>query len=127
MRRLRVLVVEDNALISTLIAVVLGDLGYETCGTAKTESEAIEAATRLLPDLMIVDVNLPLGNGVSAMDAILRQTAMPHIFMTGGSRRTVPANTTVLFKPFGVTSLTAALDSVVWQVAALGASAHPTS
>ncbi len=124
MRRLRVLVVEDNAVISALIADVLADLGYDVCGTAETELEAIEAAARLSPDLMIVDVHLPLGNGLSAMDAILRVTAMPHIFMTGDSRRTLPANATVLIKPFGAVGLTAALETIVWQLQALGGAAH---
>lgn len=119
MRRLRVLMVEDNAFVSALIAEVLAGLGYDVCGTAGTELDAIKAAARLSPDLMIVDVGLPLGDGVSAMDAILRSTAMPHIFMTGGSRRALPSDATVLSKPFGKAGLTAAFDSVVWQVAAL--------
>lgn len=84
MRRLRILLVEDNTVLRALIAEVLGDLGYDVCGVAGTEQGAIESAARLLPDIMIVDVMLPRGDGVSAMDAILRATDMPHIFMTGG-------------------------------------------
>lgn len=125
MRRLRILLVEDNTVLRALIAEVLGDLGYDVCGVAGTEQGAIESAARLLPDIMIVDVMLPRGDGVSAMDAILRATDMPHIFMTGGSRRTVPANATVLPKPFGPIGLIAALETVVWQVAALEGPTQP--
>jgi CheY-like chemotaxis protein len=124
MRRLRILVVEDNAFISTLIEEVLADLGYDVCGIAGTELGAIEAGARLVPDIMIVDVGLPHGSGVSAMDTILRLTDMPHIFMTGDYHRTVPADATVLLKPFGIIGLTVALESVVWQVAALEESTH---
>jgi DNA-binding response OmpR family regulator len=124
MRRLRILVVEDDAFISALIAEVLTDLGYEICGTAGTELAAIAAAVRLSPDIMIVDIGLPHGDGVSAMHEILRLTEMPHIFMTGGARRALPANATVLLKPFGLISLIAALESVVWQAMALEGSAH---
>ena len=125
MRRLRILLVEDDAVISALVADVLAGLGHDVCGTARTESEAIEAAARHAPDLMIVDAYLKVGSGVSAMTAILRRAAMPHIFMTGGPRQIIPPQATVLFKPFGAASLTAALDSVAEQIAALaGGSAH---
>ncbi len=121
MRRLRILLVEDDAVISALVAEVLAELGHDICGTARTELEAIDAAARHAPDLMIVDAYLKAGSGVSAMNAILRRTAMPHIFMTGGPRQIIPANATVLYKPFGRIGLTAALDSVARQIAALGA------
>src|ERR1700733_2158625 len=101
MRRLRILLVEDDAVISALVADVLGELGHDVCGTARTELEAIDAAARHAPDLMIVDAYLQVGTGVSAMNAILRRTAMPHIFMTGGSRQITPPQAAVLYKPFG--------------------------
>ena len=51
------------------------------------------------------------------MSTIHRRTAMPHIFMTGGSRHTIPKDSIVLHKPFGTAELTKALDCVVWQIA----------
>ena len=66
---------------------------------------------------MIVDAYLKPGSGVSAMDTILRRTAMPHIFMTGGHRQVVPPHATVLHKPFGMAGLTVALESVAGQFA----------
>ncbi len=117
MRRLRILLIEDDAVLSMVLAELLAALGHEVCGTAGTESEAIAAAARHAPDLMIVDANLQAGSGVSAMNAILRITAMPHIFMTGGSRLSIPANATMLHKPFGTEGLKAALDKVAWQIA----------
>lgn len=113
------MLVEDDAVISALIADLLAELGHDVCGTARTELEAIDAAARHAPDLMIVDAYLRVGNGVSAMDAILRRTAMPHIFMTGGSRQIIPPQATVLHKPFGTAGLTAALAGIAGQIAAL--------
>ncbi len=125
MRRLRILLVEDDAVISALVVDVLAELGHKVCGTARTELEAIDAAERHAPDLMIVDAYLQAGSGVSAMDAILLRIAMPHIFMTGGSRQIIPPKATVLYKPFGTVQLTAALQSVAGQIAALrGDPAH---
>jgi len=116
MRRLSILLVEDDASISALIVELLENVGHEVCATARTETEAVAAAERHSPDLMIVDATLRAGGGVSAMRTILRRTAMPHIFMTGGSRQSIPAGGTVLLKPFGVTGLMTALASVTWTI-----------
>ncbi len=117
-RWLRILLVEDDAVISALVAELLVDLEHGVCATVRTEAEAVEAAMRLAPDLMIVDVHLRVGSGVSAMEAILRRTAMPHIFMTGGARALIPARAIVLHKPFDTASLVAALDRVAAGAAA---------
>ena len=116
MRRLRILLVEDDAVISALVADVLAELGHEVCGTVRTEPQAIDAAARYAPDLMIVDAYLQGGSGVSAMDTILQRGAMPHIFITGGTRRIIPPQATVLYKPFGRASLAAALDRIAGQI-----------
>ncbi len=105
-------------MIGALITEVLLELGHDICGTAATESDAVDAAARLAPDLMILDVYLKAGDGISAMNTILQDTAMPHIFMTGDSRRVMSAGATVLHKPFGVAGLAAALDKVARQIAA---------
>lgn len=119
MKRLRILLVEDDVVISTLIIELLAEMGHDVCATARTELEAVAAAERHAPDLMIVDVVLHVGGGVAAMDAILRRSAMPHIFMTGGSRQSIPTGATVLYKPFGAAGLAAALVGVAWKIAAL--------
>lgn len=118
MRRLRILLVEDDGNISALIVELLANMGHDVCGIATTEGGAVVAAERLSPDLMIVDVVLSVGGGISAMATILRRTAMPHIFMTGGSRHGIPHNAAVLHKPFGMLVLTAALDGIASQIAA---------
>ncbi len=119
MTGLRIVLVEDNAQISALLAELLIALGRKVCVTATTEVEAVAAAARHGPDLMIVDAQLQAGSGISAMDTILRLTAMPHFFITGGARRIFPVGATVLLKPFGKVSLMAALDCVTGQSAVL--------
>ncbi len=132
MTGLRIVVVEDNAQISVPLAELLAALGHEVCATATTEVEAVAAAARHGPDLMIVDAHLQAGSGISAMETVLRLTAMPHFFITGGARRIFPSNATVLLKPFGKVSLMATLASVMGQSAALAsgkikAEPHPVA
>lgn len=121
MMPLRILLVEDDAVLSAVLAELLAECGHQVCGTATTEmaAVAVAAAGRHAPDLMIVDAHLQAGSGVSAMRTILRHSAMPHIYMTGGSRQSIPAGAVVLYKPFGKTGLVAALECGVLRSAAL--------
>lgn len=117
MRRLRILLVEDDAVVGALLAELLIGIGHDVCRIATTETEATAAAAQDAPDLMIVDVHLREGSGMAAMDTILRRGNMPHILMTGGSRLTTPTNALVLRKPFGITDLLTVLAGVAGQCA----------
>jgi CheY-like chemotaxis protein len=55
MKALRVLVVEDDVLIGMLFADALAAMGYDVCAIEATEADAVAAAARYKPDLMIVD------------------------------------------------------------------------
>jgi DNA-binding response OmpR family regulator len=72
MKALNVLVVEDDALIGMLFADVLAAMGHDVCAIEATEADAVAAAARYKPDLMIVDARLRDGSGVSAVEEILR-------------------------------------------------------
>ena len=87
MKALRVLVIEDDALIAMLLAELLAGMGHDVCATAATEAEAVIAATRYGPDLMIVDAGLGRGSGVSAVEEILRAGPVAHVFVSGDAER----------------------------------------
>jgi CheY-like chemotaxis protein len=82
MTALRVLVVEDDALIGALLAEMLEGMGHDVCAVEATEADAVTAAARCHPDLMIVDVRLGEGSGVAAVDAIHRTGPVPHVFVS---------------------------------------------
>jgi CheY-like chemotaxis protein len=83
MKALQILVVEDDSLIAMLLVETLVEMGHGVCGVETTESGAIAAALQCQPDLMIVDVQLIEGNGVSAVDQILGTGFVPHLFISG--------------------------------------------
>ena len=83
MTALRVLVVEDDALIGMLLAEMLAGMGHKVCGIEATEADAVSAAARHRPDLMIVDVQLGDGSGVDAVAEIHRSGPIPHVFVSG--------------------------------------------
>ena len=63
MSKQRVLIVEDDPFISTDVRQALTLAGYEVCGVAASEQEAIAAAKESHPDLAVVDVQLAPGDG----------------------------------------------------------------
>jgi DNA-binding response OmpR family regulator len=107
-----VLVVEDDALLGMLLAELLASMGHDVCATAATEAEALIAAIRYRPDLMIVDAGLGRASRVSAVEEILRAGPLAHVFVTGDAdrvRRRKP-DAIVVRKPFREAELANAID-----------------
>lgn len=101
-RALRVLVVEDNALIGMLYTELLEEMGHSLCAIVATETDAVATAARCKPDLMIVDATLGEGSGMSAVERILRAGFVPHVFVSGNatSVRQDRSDAIVMQKPF---------------------------
>jgi two-component system, response regulator PdtaR len=111
MKALRVLVIEDDALIAMLLSELLAGMGHDVCATAATETEAVSAAAGHRPDLMIVDAGLGCGSGVAAVEEILRAGRVAHVFVSGdaGSVRTRQPDAVVVRKPFREAELARAI------------------
>lgn len=112
MPALRILIVEDEALIGLLFADLLGSMGHNVCAVAANEIDAVAAAARYLPDLMIVDVRLGLGSGLAAVAEILRARFIPHVFVSGdpSAVHTLRPDAVTLQKPFFASDLTRAIQ-----------------
>jgi two-component system, response regulator PdtaR len=108
----RILVVEDDALIAMLLTEMLGDLGHAVCATVATEADAVAAARRYEPDLMIVDAGLARGSGVAAVKQILRLGPLAYVFITGDVERVraCEPGAIVVRKPFRQAELARAID-----------------
>ena len=109
---LRIVIVEDDALIGMDLADLLDVMGHEVCTIARTEAEAVAAAERFRPGLMIVDGNLDEGNGVSAMARILARRFVPHFYVTGDALRVqgLASDAIVVAKPFNLRGLTNGIE-----------------
>ena len=102
---LRILVVEDDSVIGFLLSEMLAEIGHEVCGVARTENEAVEAACRMKPDLMIVDASLAAGTGAGVMARVLSTGPMPHVFMSGLPAAPTLHGAVSLLKPFSQDAL----------------------
>ena len=115
MTALRVLVVEDDAMIGDLLAELLETWAIPSAPVAITQAEAVKAAARDKPDLMMVDVALGRGSGIVAMDEILRTGFVLHFFMSGNVAkvRAQRPDADVLEKPFQETQLKCAIEQAL--------------
>jgi CheY-like chemotaxis protein len=112
MKPLRILLVEDEILIAMLSTQVLEEMGHNVCATAATEADAVAAAARCHPDIMIVDARLRCGSGVSAVAKILLTRRVPHVFVSGdvsGVKALMP-DAVVIQKPFFAADLARAME-----------------
>ena len=84
-KNVRILVAEDEALIRMDLVEMLQEAGYEVVAQATNGEEAIALATEHKPDLAILDVKMPVLDGISAAEKII--SISPVLMLTAFSQR----------------------------------------
>jgi CheY-like chemotaxis protein len=106
---MRILVVEDEALILMQIEMMLEDAGYCVVGTAMTADEAIALVHQTRPELVLIDLRLGDGSsGVDVAHAVRDIGGITAAFMTANARALsddMEGATAVIAKPFTGTVL----------------------
>lgn len=77
----RILIVEDEEEIADLLAAYVEKAGFEV-GRARNVSDAIRDHARLRPDLVLLDIGLPGGDGLEVLTSIRRRFDTPIIMVT---------------------------------------------
>jgi two-component system, response regulator PdtaR len=106
------LIIEDNSIIAMLVEDELRELGFTSFDRAFTQTEAIAAATKQCPDLIIADDRLATGSGVEAVRIICATVSIPTVYTVGNDielRRALP-DTIIIGKPFGGAELRTAVE-----------------
>jgi CheY-like chemotaxis protein len=86
MKKLRILVVEDETILALDLAMCLSDLGHEVAATAVTGEEAVRKAKETKPDLVLMDITLDIEmDGIQAAEIINRTRKIPLIYVTAHS------------------------------------------
>ena len=97
----RILIVEDEFIVATDLAVRLADLGYEIAGHVDNGPEAIALAGQAKPDLILMDIRLKgTMDGITAAQEIRRQFHLPVVFLTAYAEDTTLQRAKVV-EPFG--------------------------
>jgi two-component system, response regulator PdtaR len=120
---LKVLVVEDEALIRMDLAEMLTEEGYVVAGEAGDGEQALELARRLHPDLVIMDIKMPKMDGITAATSIVEERIAPVVMLTAFSQRELIEQArdagamAYLVKPFARHELVPAIELAVSRFA----------
>jgi DNA-binding NarL/FixJ family response regulator len=83
---IRLLIVDDQPFFAdTVAAIALADGGIEVVGRAADGAEAVVQATALAPDVVVMDVEMPLMDGIQATRVLRRQGFAAPILLVSGS------------------------------------------
>jgi len=113
---LRIVVAEDEALIRLDLAEMLGELGYQVVGQASDGEQAVALVKEHRPDVVIMDVKMPVLDGISAAEAIGKDRIAPVIMLTAFSQKELVERArdagvmAYIVKPFTQADLAPAVD-----------------
>ena len=115
----RVLIIEDEPMISMDLAGIVQELGHEVAAVARTRDEAVDAASAEQPGLVLADIQLADGSsGIDAVRDILAGFSVPVIFITAFPQRLLtgerPEPTFLLTKPFDPRTVKAAISQALF-------------
>jgi response regulator NasT len=112
----RVLIAEDEALIRLDLKEMLEEEGYSVVAEVGDGAQAVERARELLPDLVILDIQMPELDGLAAAEQIASARIAPVIVLTAFSQRELVERArdagamAYLVKPFSKNDLVPAIE-----------------
>jgi AmiR/NasT family two-component response regulator len=115
--RVRIVVAEDEALIRMDLVEMLGEAGYEVVAQASDGAQAIELVKEHTPDLAILDVKMPILDGISAAEEII--ATCPVLMLTAFSQRELVDRArdagvmAYVLKPFTINDLVPAIEIAI--------------
>ena len=120
---LRIVVAEDEALIRLDLVEMLREEGYEVVGEAGDGESAVRLAEELRPDVVMLDVKMPVLDGISAAERIATQRIAPVVMLTAFAQRELVERArdagamAYLVKPFTQGDLVPAIELAVSRYA----------
>ena len=115
--RVRIIVAEDEALIRMDLVEMLGEAGYLVVAQASDGAEAITLVAEHKPDLAILDVKMPILDGISAAEEII--STCPVLMLTAFSQRELVDRArdagvmAYVLKPFTINDLVPAIEIAI--------------
>jgi two-component system, response regulator PdtaR len=125
--QLRVVIAEDEALIRMDLREMLEEEGYAVVAEAGDGESAVEQVAALRPDLAILDIKMPILDGISAAERIAAQRLAPVLILTAFSQRELVERArdagamAYVVKPFTKADLVPAVEMAVSRYAEIRA------
>ena len=124
------MIAEDEALIRMDLAEMLAEQGYEVVGEAAEGQAAVDLAREHRPDLVMMDVQMPGVDGITAASQIAAERIAPVVMLTAFSQRELVERArdagamAYLVKPFTQSDLVPAIEMAVSRFQELAALEH---
>jgi DNA-directed RNA polymerase specialized sigma24 family protein/CheY-like chemotaxis protein len=114
----RVLIIEDEPIISLDLQSIVREMGHSVAAIATTRDEAVHAARRTGPGLVLADIKLADGSsGIDAVRQILTELEVPIVFITAYPERLLtgerPEPTFLVTKPFAPETVRVAVSQAL--------------
>jgi two-component system chemotaxis response regulator CheB len=80
---MRIVLVDDSMLVRGMVKTMLESLGgYDVVGEAATGKKGIEVVRQLKPDLLLMDINMPEMDGITATGILMKESPLPIVILT---------------------------------------------
>lgn len=123
----RAVVAEDEALIRMDVVETLRDAGFDVVGEAGDGEQAVQLVTELKPDVVVMDVKMPVLDGISAAERIGKLHLAPVVLLTAFSQKELVERArdagamAYVIKPFSPADLLPAVEIAISRYAQISA------
>ena len=117
MKKLKILLADDEAILRLDLREMLTDAGHEIVGEAANGEEAVKLARELKPEFIIMDVKMPVMDGLTAAKIISSENIAPILLLTAYSQQDIVDKASAagviayLVKPFREEQLFPAMEN----------------
>ncbi|WP_366916167.1 response regulator [uncultured Phascolarctobacterium sp.] len=89
MKKLRILLADDEAILRLDLREMLAEAGHDVVGEAANGEEAVKMARQLQPEFIIMDVKMPVMDGLTAAKIIAEENIAPVLLLTAYSQQDI--------------------------------------
>lgn len=89
LKKLRIVLADDEAILRLDLREMLADAGHEIVGEAANGEEAVKLVRELKPDFIIMDVKMPIMDGITAAKLIAQEQLAPVLLLTAYSQQDI--------------------------------------
>jgi PAS domain S-box-containing protein len=122
-KKIDILVVDDEKIITMHLEEVLTNFGYNVVGKASSGTEAVERAQKLKPDIILMDIIMPGDlSGIDAATEIKERFGIPVIYLSAFGDDSIVEKTKIsepfgyIMKPFKNQELKAAIELAIYKI-----------